>query len=598
MSLRLTRKRVFHAFTSCWVAFMAACASGPIDERLDAGRIDTSTPDALVADTAPQDGATIDAPIFDATSSDAAEQDAQPPAVPDGSVDATPPVPDARPPLNPIATDFLARVSRNHLDSYVNGTRPVVWSEPAILEALMNVWTRTRDVRLLDEVAHHADIILDGRSSVRGTVDVLRGMPVAAWPTDGYNCGHYYAHAVHSGVIAHPIAWFARVVLEDPGIAPHHVARAERYVVAADAALAVHNDQFSNNGDEGRYRVPTNIGTLSNCPDNTSFNTLGGEPLPYNQMLGPGRAHLEIARAMDAQMAGDGNHHRDRAARLARYFRSALERSGDMYLWEYVLNGRREDTAHAALVIRFVVEAYEAGLVFDDTHLSRFVETFQFLSADMDAVRSHLDATTTGEPSNRWQSGVVRWTPLSIANRIVYDRARAIYYDANGASLTGQSQLIRFKPDAFEYPISGDAYQGLPVLRPRNAMFPSSAAGLYRPPETDLVDLNGTSLSSCAQWTFEQNYSPGPLQVRYRSTTANIAGDSCIGSACDTDIGILLFTSSNGSNWERVSAPTPTDAYVNHTITVPAFRHVMACRGGTGHARRNLQVSFVRVMPR
>lgn len=542
-------------------------SSGEADVRvdLDAEPLDVGF-DGSAMDATPDEDATIG-------------EDAGPP----------PPTPD------PWVDEFLASVSDRHLASFQTGQRPVIWSQGAILEALLHAYHATGDERILDEAARQMDIIIDGRSSVRGTVEELRGRPVAAWPTDGYNCGDYVAAAVHTAVLVTPIAEFARIVLEEPSLHAAHVDRAERYLQASEDALELHRPQFTNNGDTGRYRHPENNGDLTSCADDPDPGERANDPLPFNMMSAMGMAHIQVGRALEATGAS-GATHLDRATRLARFFESHLRRDGTRYDWDYAVGGRPEDTAHAGLSMRFVSLIFAEGLHFSRSEVERFVATFRSLAGDLDAIRSHLDPDYGNGPDVRWQRGITRWIPLSEVDRIVYDLARIVYYDADGDSFVTMAMLKRFAPDAYTYPIVARGYEGLPVSNPRRALYPSQAVGLYRPGSTTLSGIDGDAISSCARWLFEDEHS-GTIELRYRQTETSIAGDSCTGDGCDTDIGMLFYTSLDGENWERTRIPSPTDDYVTHDIETPVFRQAMACRGGAGNGRKNLQVQWIRVPP-
>lgn len=498
--------------------------------------------------------------------------------------------PETPPWESPAATAFLKRVSRVHLASFEQGTRPVAWSEAATLEALMHMWEATDDPRILDEVAVHLDVLVRSRSSARGTVEALTGKPVPTWPTDGYDCGHYRASAALTGILTYPMAWFARRVLERPDLDQHRD-RALTYLRVVEDALVFHRPQYTNNGDTGRYRHPSNYGDLEQCEEEPSFQEKAGRPLPFNMMAAMGRAHLQHARALEAN-GESGAQHLEYADRLARYFLSHVEAHEDMRVWLYVVDGRYEDIRHASLVIRFVALMTEEGRVFRTPELDGFVETFLFLTEDFRNVRPSLKPDRVGESTVREQQAALRWVPLSIHDRRVYDRAHWIYHDADGDTLLGSALLQRYKPDAYTYPIRARSWQGLPVHQPEGAEQPSWATGLYRPSDTQTGTLNGKTISSCARWIFAQTMRSQTLQLRYRQTARTMAGDSC--GTCDDVGGLLLFTRSAGADWRQVSVPAPTNVYTTREVDVTAVKEVMACRGGAGHGRKNIDVQLVR----
>jgi hypothetical protein len=500
-------------------------------------------------------------------------------------------------PEHPAVPDFIDSVPRTHLPSFESGREPVVWSEAGYLEALLEMYRATRDVRLLDEMVVHLDVLAANTGAARGLVDVVRGEPVSGWPTERYSCGQLFTHAVHTGILSFPMAWFVRTSLSEPALTARFADRLDDYLDIASAAVAVHDAQFRVSGETGWYRRPADYGALGSC-DGTNYADQAGDPLPFNMMLALGRAHIELGRAFEHLGEGDdSDHHLDGARQLGAYFLDQLAyvADGDRYTWLYSLGGRPEDTSHGALDIRFVTHAHAEGLGFSPTHMTRLANTFTgYLAADPAAVESHLDPDYGSGPDRRWQQGAVRWMNLAATDREVYDLGRWIYHNHEGDTLLGRALLARWRDPDWRYPAFGQAYLDLPVHRLHGGAQPSRSVGLYRPSGTPLYEIGSASISSCAHYTFEAPVST--LVMRYRHTSAAIAGDSCSGESCGTAVSPLLFVD-DGSGWVRVSGldTATTDwAVVSATLDAPST-DVMLCRGGAGHARDNLQVSYVRV---
>jgi len=509
---------------------------------------------------------------------------------------------DGEPPLDEAVTAFLEDVPRGYLDSFADSETPIIWSEAAVLEALLVMHEATGDRRLLDEMEVHLDQLLATTSEARGIVDEVRGEPVPAWGTGSYSCGRYHAHAVHTGVLVYPMGGYARQVYSDATLPTRYAERASAYVAAATAALALHAAQYRASGDEASYRYPADIGALATC-DGTVYADLAGDPMPFNMMLSMGRAHVTLGQALE--LSGEsaaGRDHLDRAAALAVYFASQLERDAatDTYGWLYLLGGRPEDAAHGSLDVRFAALAHSAGLGFTAGQMDRLARTFvEFLAADPDEVRSHLDHDGYGGGyDSRWQRGAVRWAPLAAFDRQVYDVARYIYWNAEGASFVGRALLHRHRPDDDVYPIHADPHAGLPVDEARLSLQPSGSTGLYRPSDTATAEVAGATVSSCVRWTFEAPRTE-PVTLRYRHTATSIAGDSCSGDACGTAPGLLVFESEDLASWTRVSGvPEPlAEEWRTETVTLSggSYQHLLACRSGAGHARDNLQIRYARV---
>jgi len=433
------------------IALAVACDESEPGKRSDGGAgdgdtsgdSDGSSPDGSSPDGSSPDGSSPDGSSPDGSSPDASSPDD---AGTGGGLEDASIAPNMD---DPRAEAFLETLGRGHLDSFATGTRPIVWSESANLEALTVVYEGTGDTRILDELMFHIDAILASTSEARGIVDELRGAPVAAWPTDGYYCDHLFAHAVHTGVMTYPMARFAQLVLSTPELVTTYGDSARAYVEAVDAALAVHAGQFRVTGDSGRYDWPDEIAQFGVC-DGTDFADRPGTPLPFNMMLAVGRAHMALGRAMETLDDGRAANHLDRALRLARTFEDNLTAVDGYqgYAWDYIIGGRPEDASHASQCVRFTAQAHREGLYFDDAHMQRLVNTFlDYLALDPDHVRSHLVEDYGGVYERRWQQGAVRWLALSAVTRDVYDRGRYIYDNAEGDSVLGRALLLKWDPD-------------------------------------------------------------------------------------------------------------------------------------------------------
>jgi hypothetical protein len=497
-------------------------------------------------------------------------------------------------PRDPRAPELLEDVSRTHLDSFA-GRSPAIWSEAAILETLVVLYEATADPRVLDELSVHLDALLAHRSSEQGIEDVLRQEPVPAWGTDAYSCGRYYVHAVHTGVLTYPMAWFAATVAEKERLAERHGERARRYGEAASRAVEVHEGQFVSDGSGGHYRAPTNLGELGRC-DGEDPAERAGDPLPFNMMLAVGRTHVELAQLYRTQGASEAaSHHRGRAARLARRFRAALRPVSDRYDWDYRPGGRPEDTAHGSLDARFVAHAHAHEIVFTEDELGRLARTFRWLTGDPARVRSHVAADYGSAGGARWQRAAPRWLPVSQVDRTVYDRARNIYYNHEGDTVLARALLLRWKPDARTYPIRGrDLSDELVAHDPMGAVQPARWTGLYRTSDMPARTFAGTTVTSCARYVFDFAQR-SRLMLRYRHTREPVAGDGCGGDACGTAPGVVVLTRHGDAGWERTAAPAPeAETYRTHRLDPPMpYTELAVCRSGAGHARDNLQIGYV-----
>jgi hypothetical protein len=212
-----------------------------------------------------------------------------------------------------------------------------------------------------------ADDVLVTSSLALGRTDVLRGRPVAAWGTAHYTCGVYHVHAVHTGALYRPIA-----TLGGP------------YADLARKALHVHGDELRS---DGAYTPHPGVKALSACQGNFAR----GPVLPLNMTAAMGRLHLAVGYAQGAQ-------------RIATYVKSQLHVRNGRFWWRYVENGRIEDIWHGALVASFVMDAWRASIVFDDTDIAHLRATYAWLR---DGPRTHLEGARGGTP--RATAGVEKW---------------------------------------------------------------------------------------------------------------------------------------------------------------------------------------------
>lgn len=252
--------------------------------------------------------------------------------------------------------------------------------------------------------------------------------------------------AVHTGQIIHPIAWFARTVLETPTLRSDQIlrAKAEDYLDAAAAAIAVHDAEWrENDSGEGWY--------VFRKGDPSGFD---GAEMPANQFLALGRAQLHLAAATGTQV------YTDRAAKMARTLRNQLSvDSNDAYIWHYwptwgrVHNGWQksddvsefrlsyccarqiEDISHAHLDVDFAVQAFRDRITFAGKDMQHFAKTF---TRNLRTFEENGDPTVWFNVDGSFRTGVLSdelvaagWMPLAFWNPEVFHHCRAMY-EASG----------------------------------------------------------------------------------------------------------------------------------------------------------------------
>jgi hypothetical protein len=221
------------------------------------------------------------------------------------------------------------------------------------------------------------------------TAKDLRPTPDAAGdpvPVETTMHSSYFHSSVHTGQIAYPLAWFARIVRTTPklNVSRRYRDKATEYFEAAEAAVAIHDEEYKlTDAGTGYYSY------LRGVPNN-----LDGSDLPHNYNTSMARVYLELT------MAGRGVRHRRRASELVRDFVGDLQRKDDGTLsWTYYrtnglcYNGwkrsddvsdnfpvrgpsrAKEDVSHGHVDVTMAMVAYRARIGIDASDLARLYRT-------------------------------------------------------------------------------------------------------------------------------------------------------------------------------------------------------------------------------
>ena len=273
------------------------------------------------------------------------------------------------------------------------GAQPTNKSRARLLPASQEIW----DVDMVAKVTGHeyrlwfprpGRIVAHDRDTQRllGSSDIEPGQKVALVPgvpleLEGQaQAGDLFFvtttaprpldYVVHDGMILNPIASFISTVLHDPALADYEPA-ARRYLDIIEGRL-VH--KWDTRWEELKEGGGVYLATDS------STQRFPGCTLPHNQYLAFARALLALHRAT-------GNAwYRERAEKMARFFKSNLRLVNDHYEWNYWdpaiprdSEGMRmqhaEDTSHGHIDVGFAVDAYEAGVVFTPEDMTRLART-------------------------------------------------------------------------------------------------------------------------------------------------------------------------------------------------------------------------------
>jgi len=241
-----------------------------------------------------------------------------------------------------------------------NDNGQLAWGESYVMDAYLTMYEATGDTYYLDKFVAHGKGVLAQRDISRGVKD-YRGLSLPAWRNGSYTLnGEYAIFAVHTGMIAYPMAKFAALVTNTPSLQKYWNDRT-LFLQAAKDAVAVHKDEWVDEGDTGYYKFR----------DDMPYKQ-AGLILPFNQYLAMARAELMIYRATGETQ------YQDRAKKMLQHFKNNLtvDQSTNSYNWRYSLyNTSYEDIGHANIDIDAAFQGYAAGLVFNTTDMVRFANT-------------------------------------------------------------------------------------------------------------------------------------------------------------------------------------------------------------------------------
>jgi hypothetical protein len=329
------------------------------------------------------------------------------------------------------------------------------WQQSYLMHSYVLMYRAHRDLYYLDKLIDHADHVLASRDSVRGLRE-FRGLSLPAWqrmrPERGDTAP--FIQIVGTGMIIYPLALFARTVRAIPELRDdaRYAAKANEYIQAVKDAVAVHDEEWRDIGDDmGTYVVPRGW----------PFGVDGVE-LQFNMHHALGRCIIQLAAMIDEPI------YRERAERMARLFKSDLRLDdGGAYVWNYHWtkgrayrgwtaedqvsinrpefggNRRPEDIGHGAISIDFAEQAFRHGIVFDEQDMQRFARTYvQNLLTTTDEEQNGGRVTVwrmvdssrwKGEPRDEIFSAF--WQPLAPWDRRIFDSSREMYahhYQAHG----------------------------------------------------------------------------------------------------------------------------------------------------------------------
>jgi len=228
-------------------------------------------------------------------------------------------------------------------------------------------------------------------------------------------------YQVHDGVITCPVAQFIEVALTDRKLPVKYRAKADEYA----KLLRKH---FFEKWESTWLDLPDGGGLYKFTKNPTQ--RFPGYSLPHNQYLALARTWLVLQAVPGLEHRDE---YRDRAEKMARYFKQNLKLNGEAYVWNYWdplpteegITRHIEDHGHGSIDIGFVVEAAQRGIVFTEEDLRRFAATYSQVMWN-----GSLEDPRIGDRVDRNQGDVRtwwEWITLGCASEAVCDVAAALY---------------------------------------------------------------------------------------------------------------------------------------------------------------------------
>ena len=299
----------------------------------------------------------------------------------------------------------------------------LAWGESYLLAALAEMLETGRDPRHAAQFVALADHVLASRDDRQNLRDEVRGRVMPAWGSTKYSKDRRFAWAVHTGMLAAPMAGFAGTIGRDPALKARFGADAARLLRAAEESVAAFAGEYREGPGTGEGHMV--------CP-------YLGKHLPLNMQNALARAWIAID---DATGRTD---HRDRIERLARFMKNRMRTGPEAsVVWGYwpPLSGEDktfEDISHASINVDFMVLCQERGIVFDRGDLAALEVTLLrlVLLAD-DRVG---DRAGPNVKFNSYADAVLRWGRLGRHRPAVQTRLES-FLDGAAAKASAQRQL-------------------------------------------------------------------------------------------------------------------------------------------------------------
>jgi len=380
---------------------------------------------------------------------------------------------------------FLDPGSRQYEAGYL------AWSEAYNGRARLSRFVATGYVSDFLYLLNSAELIYAARADRVNPplADNVRGRIMPAWVSKLYTNGTNYAWLVHQGMEMHPIMAAIVELQNRPDLWPTYQTRAQAiindsiqtldsfeseymqayspphagdadgngFVNVGDLGIVAANwGQSGRSWQQGDFNSDrtVNVGDLAVLaadwgwtgtpvhPTRGYYNYFSGR-LPYNMQNAAGEVFIALWRATGQQRFYD------RACMLAKDMKAGLYLVDDRYDWGYNRGGSGEDISHAGINVHFMVDAYEAGIVFDSTDIARLCSTLRFIHRS-GAFTGNIDGTGSISTGNIRLAA--QWLHL-----LAYDGALRQELWPTFASICGSPECLALDAAAY-FVQTGEAY--------------------------------------------------------------------------------------------------------------------------------------------
>ena len=253
----------------------------------------------------------------------------------------------------------------------VNESGEITWGTSYALNAFLYMYQATSDQRYLNKFLNLADALEQQTDASRGLTD-YKGRSRVGWGSGARYSknGERIVYLVGSAVIVYPLARFALMVKQTPGLS-QYAGKARSYQQLAETALHEFDNQWRSGPNGEGFYVFEKDQPAKNLPGGSEY------PLPLNMELDAGRVDIVLWK-----LTGNSAY-REKAEALAKTFKRNLNVGPDgAYQWHYwhdkgldIWKGE-EDIEHGSYDITFALDAYRESIVFTRSDMERFVGTF------------------------------------------------------------------------------------------------------------------------------------------------------------------------------------------------------------------------------